>query len=53
MNNAWFNIRFGSYHLKLDPDDGITFSQNPYHVKNKPTKWFVIYCWFGRSYSGE
>lgn len=46
MSNLWFNIRFGTRHWQWGPD-GMTFRVNPFWVKNKPAKWFEVYCLFG------
>ena len=47
MSNLWFNVRFGVRHWMWGPD-GMTFSKNPYWMINKPTKWFEVYCLFGK-----
>lgn len=49
MSSDWINIRFGSRHLQIGPNE-ISFNVNWYWVENKPTKWFEIYKFFG--YSG-
>jgi len=47
MSNLWFNIRFGTYHWQWGPD-GMTWRKNSYWVENSYSKWFVIYCIFGK-----
>jgi hypothetical protein len=48
MSNLWFNIRFGVHHFQFSRDWEITFRVNPYFLENPPTKWFEIYCLFGK-----
>jgi len=50
MSNLLFNIRFGSYHLQLSKEYKLSFHKNKYYIKNKPNKWFAVYCWFGIHY---
>lgn len=49
MSNLWFNIRFGVRHWQWGPD-GMSFRANPYWLENTPSKWFVIYCFFGKHF---
>lgn len=47
MSNLWFNIRFGVRHWQWGPD-GMCLTVNSYHLENPPTKWFEVYCYFGK-----
>lgn len=44
MSNLIINIRFGTRHLQITNEFPyeITFRVNPYHITNKPGKWFEI-----------
>ena len=48
MSNLWFNIRFGARHFQISKYGGVTFHINPYFLENPPSKWFAIYCLFGK-----
>lgn len=48
MSNLWFNVRFGTRHFRVSRDWKITFDVNPYFIKRPPTKWFEVYCVFGK-----
>lgn len=52
MSNLWFNIRFGTRHFQLRNDWRFSFSVNPYHIDNPPSKFFQIYHLFGK-YIGQ
>ena len=43
MSNLWINWRFGSWHLQIGRDNGLTFRQNRYWINNKPPRWFERY----------
>lgn len=51
MSNLWFNIRFGVRHWQWGPD-GMSLTVNSYHLENPPTKWFEVYCYFGKQHFG-
>lgn len=48
MSNLLFNIRFGTRHFQFSRDWELTFKVNDYWIKNPPTRWFDVYCVFGK-----
>lgn len=48
MSDLWVNIRIGVRHLQIGPR-GFSFEVNPYHVQNKPERFFEVFEFFGWS----
>jgi hypothetical protein len=48
MSNLWFNIRFGTRHFQMSNDWKFSFSVNFHFVDNPPSKFFEVYCLFGK-----
>lgn len=51
MSNQYFNIRFGKYHFVIARDSPyVSLRKNDYWDFTPYSKWFEVYCAFGRHF---
>lgn len=51
MSDQIFNIRFGKRHWIVTNNNSWSFSKNDYWDFAPYTKWFEVYCLFGKHFN--